>query len=265
MLDVYRHKDHPTGAPVVLFIHGGAWTISHKGQQGKPLMLHFASRGWVCVAANYRLSPRNAWPAHIEDVKRAIAWIREHGADYGMDPRFIVITGGSAGGHLAALAALTPNRPEWQPGFEDADTTIQAAMPFYGVYDFVDGKTVTDWGMRRMLEGLVFKKSFKEHRSEYEEASPTYRVTDEAPPFFVAHGEHDSLVPVERTRIFVEKLRKISGEPVVYAELPGGQHAFDVFPSIRTAHVVRAVERFADYVYSGWLRDHERLPEHERA
>jgi acetyl esterase/lipase len=265
LLDVYRHKDHPRATPVLLFIHGGAWTISHKGQQGKPIMLHFASRGWTCVAANYRLSPRNTWPAHIEDVKRSIAWIREHGAEYGMDPRFIVITGGSAGGHLAALAALTPNDPEFQTGFEDADTAIQAALPFYGIYDFVDGKSVTDWGMRRMLERLVFKKSFKEFRSEYEKASPSYRITEDAPPFFVAHGEHDSLVPVSRTRLFVEKLRATSKNPVVYAELPGGQHAFDVFPSIRTAHVVRAVERFADYVYSGWLADRERLPEHERA
>jgi acetyl esterase/lipase len=259
-LDVYRHKDHPTGAPVLLFVHGGGWTISNKDQQGKPIMLHFASRGWVCVAANYRLSPRSAWPAHLEDVKRATAWIREHVAEYGGDPRFLLITGGSAGGHLTAMAALTPNDPEYQPGFETADTTFQAAIPFYGVYDFVDGKTITDWGTRRMIERLVIKKPFKTHREEFEKASPIYRVNPDAPPFFVIHGAHDSLAPVTAARRFVAKLRAVSRNPVVYAELPGAQHAFDVFPSIRAAHVIRAAERFADYAYSAWLADREKLP-----
>jgi acetyl esterase/lipase len=75
-------------------------------------------------------------------------------------------------------------------------------------------------------------------------------VTPDDPPFFVIHGRHDSLVPVTQPRRFVEKLRAIAQRPVAYAELPGAQHAFDVFPSIRTAHVIRGVERFADYVYS---------------
>ena len=71
-------------------------------------MQHMAAKGWVCVAINYRLSPRDPFPAHVIDVKRAIAWIREHIAEYGGNPDYIAITGGSAGGHLAALAALTP-------------------------------------------------------------------------------------------------------------------------------------------------------------
>jgi len=263
-LDVYRHKDHPQGAPVLLFVHGGGWTISNKDQQGKPIMLHFASRGWVCVATNYRLSPRSAWPAHLEDVKRATAWIRGNISEYGGDPRFILITGGSAGGHLTAIAALTPNDPEYQPGFEEADTTLQAAIPFYGVYDFVDGKTLTDWGTRRMMERIVIKKSFKEHRIEFEKASPIYRVNPDAPPFFVIHGAHDSLAPVSAARRFVAKLRSVSSQPLVYAELPGGQHAFDVFPSIRSAHAIYAAERFADYVLSAWLAEHESLPSRDR-
>src|SRR2546429_3426223 len=136
MLDVSRHRDRPTGCPTLIQIHGGGWTIGNKDQQGKPIMLHFASRGWVCFAVNYRLAPRSTWPAQIVDVKRAIAWVKEHAEEYGADPNFIVVTGGSAGGHLSALAALTPNDPAWQPGFEDADTSVQAAVPYYGVYDF---------------------------------------------------------------------------------------------------------------------------------
>lgn len=260
LLDVYRHKDHPEGAPVLLFIHGGAWTISNKNQQGKPIMLHFASRGWVCFAPNYRMSPRWAWPAHIEDVKKSIAWIREHGAEYGADPNFIMITGGSAGGHLSSLAATSPNDPAFQVGFEEADTSIQAAVPHYGIYDMTDRSTMNTKGRLRMLERVVFKKKFKDDPEIFRQASALHRAGPDSPPFFVIHGAHDRLVPVEEARRFSAKLREVSGVPVVYAELPGAQHAFDVFPSIRTAHVVRAVERFADFVYSRWLSDREKIP-----
>ena len=79
------------GFPVLLQVHGGAWVIGEKEQQAKPLMYHMAQRGWVCVAINYRLSPKAAFPAHIVDVKKAIAWIREHIGEYGGNPDFIVV------------------------------------------------------------------------------------------------------------------------------------------------------------------------------
>ena len=261
-LDVYRHRDRLTGCPTLIQLHGGGWTIGNKDQQGKPLMLHFASRGWVCFAPNYRLSPRATWPAQIVDVKRAIAWVREHAEEYGADPNFIVITGGSAGGHLAALAALTPGDPAWQPGFEHADATVQACVPYYGVYDFTRTESRANRALLRLLQRAVFKKRLREAPDEFAAASPIRRIGPDAPPFFVIHGAHDSLVPVVETRRFVEKLRATSDEPVVYAELPGAQHAFDVFPSIRTAHVTRATERFCDHVYSATHRsDAELQPE----
>ena len=99
------------GAPVLLQIHGGGWVIGNKDQQGLPLMYHLATRGWVCVAINYRLSPKATWPDHLVDCKRALAWIRAHIAEYGGDPDYVVVTGGSAGGHLTALMGLTRERP----------------------------------------------------------------------------------------------------------------------------------------------------------
>jgi acetyl esterase/lipase len=264
LIDVYRNKSHPTGAPILIHVHGGAWVpVSHKDHQGKPLMLHLASRGWVCFAPNYRLSPPAVFPDHIADVKKAIAWVREHAAEFGGDPNFIAIAGGSAGGHLSALAALTSNDPEYQPGFEDADTSVDACVPFYAVYDFTN-----DAGIRAVkgritfLERIVMKKKFKDNREDYEKASPLHRVRPDAPPFFIIHGQHDSLVPVAEARHFEQHLRAIAQSPVVYAELPGAQHAFDVFPSIRSAHVVRAVERFLDYVLATPSKQDEQ-PSHQ--
>ena len=262
LLDVYRPKGGVTGAPVLLQVHGGGWTIGNKDQQGLPLMRHMASRGWVCVAINYRLSPKHAFPAHLVDVKRGIAWIREHGEEHGADPSFIAITGGSAGGHLTALAALTPNEPEYQPGFEDVDTTLQAAVPFYGVYDFagVTGGRATRQMRDMFLAPRVLFKHPEDDREEFEKASPILRVRKDAPPFYVIHGVNDTLVEVNQAREFVKALREASDEPVAYTELAGTQHAFDVFPSVRSQHSVRGVDRFLRFAYDKW-RGHGGRPD----
>jgi acetyl esterase/lipase len=244
-LDVYRHKDRPTSCPTLLQVHGGGWVIGDKKEQGRPLMLHLASRSWVCFAPNYRLSPRATWPDHLVDVKRALAWVREHGTEYGADPGFVVLTGGSAGGHLVALAALTANDPRYQPGFEEVDTSVAGCVPYYGVYDLV-GETGTKAARvrrRHLLDRIVMKTTDDQ---VYRDASPIEAVRADAPPFLVIHGRNDTLVPVAEARLFVERLRAISSSPVLYIELPGTQHAFDVFPSIRSAHVVRAVGRFVE-------------------
>jgi acetyl esterase/lipase len=256
LLDVYRRRgtEAGAGAPVLLQVHGGAWTLGSKDGQGIPLLLHMAARGWVCVAINYRLSPRDPFPAQLVDVKRAIAWIREHGPSYGADPAFVAVTGGSAGGHLAALAALTPGDPEYQPGFEDADTRVQAAAPHYGVYDLAGATGARSARLMRdrFLAPRVLRKDPRKEMEAFEKASPLLRVTADAPPFLVVHGHSDSLVGVDQARQFVRALREVASGPVAYAELPGAQHAFDVFPSIRSAHVVRAVDRFLRFTYDQW-------------
>jgi acetyl esterase/lipase len=251
MLDVYRDPGRSSGCPVLLQVHGGAWVLGSKNEQGLPLMGQLASHGWVCVAADYRLSPGATFPEHLIDLKRAIAWIRRHIADFGGDPSLLVVTGGSAGGHLASLLALTPNQPEYQPGFEDVDTSVRACVSFYGVYDFTNRFGV--WrhgGLRRLLERQVMKASLAEAPEAYEHASPMSCVHPGAPPFFVVHGTRDTLVPVEEARRFVHLLRDGAHAPVVYAEIPGAQHAFEIFPSLRTVFVLQGVERFLAWVVS---------------
>ena len=262
-LDVYLPAERPPGgAPVLLQVHGGAWTIGKKDQQGIPVMQHLAAKGWVCVAINYRLAPRDPFPAQIIDVKKAIAWIREHIEAYGGDPDYLAITGGSAGGHLTALAALTPNDPAWQPGFEDADTSVQAAVPHYGVYDMagVTGLRAVRRTRDTFLARRVFRKRYADDPDAFEAASPIARITPDAPDFFVLHGTHDSLVGIAQARLFVEKLREVSKRTVVYAELPGAQHAFDVFPSIRSAHIVKAIDRYLHWHWNQYRRERSGAP-----
>ena len=254
-LDIYRPAGRDvTDAPVLLQVHGGGWSIGAKEEQGIPLMQHLAAKGWVCVSINYRLSPRDTFPAQIIDVKRAIAWVKEHIAEYGGDPAYLAITGGSAGGHLCALAAVTGNDPAYQPGFEDADTTVQVAVPHYGIYDFAGSSGLRSAERMRdtFLGPRILKRRWADAPEVFEAASPLLRVTRDAPDFFVLHGTHDSLVSVEQARLFVRELRDRSERSVVYAELPGAQHAFDVFPSIRSAHVVRAIDRYLHWHRNTW-------------
>jgi acetyl esterase/lipase len=260
-LDIWRRPDLDTAgrAPVLLQVPGGAWSTGNKRGQAHPLMSHLAELGWICVSINYRLSPRNTWPDQIVDVKRAISWVKAHIGDYGGDPGFVAITGGSAGGHLSALAALTANDARFQPGFEDADTSVQTAVPFYGVYDFSRTDRALHPIMVPFLEKLVMKRRRTDFPELFAAASPITHVGPDAPPFFVLHGRNDAFIPAEQARSFVARLRDVSTQPVVYAELPIAQHAFDIFGSARAAHAAVAVEQFLAEVYSARVpSSHER-------
>ncbi|MDO3402911.1 alpha/beta hydrolase [Mycolicibacterium neoaurum] len=251
LADVWMRPDLPRDgkAPVLLQVPGGAWMIGMRRPQAYPMLSRLAEHGWICVSIGYRISPKHTWPDHIVDVKRAIAWVRENIAEYGGDPESVYITGGSAGGHLTALAALTPNDPKWQPGFEHVDTSVAAAVPIYGRYDWF-----TDTGSGRaefvaILQKFIVKLPFATNRQVYLDASPISLVHADAPPFFVLHGADDSVIPVQEGRDFVAALRAVSKAPVIYAEIPHAQHAFDFFGSAHGHNTAAAVERFLN-----WLR-----------
>jgi len=257
-LDLVLPEEPGSGRPGILQIHGGGWVMGDKREQAIPLLGHLAANGWVGINANYRLSPRATFPDHLVDLKRAVAWYREHAAEHGADPDFLCVTGGSAGGHLTALMALTANDPEYQPGFEDVDTSLRAAVPFYGVYDFTNrlGTWQKDT-VRRFFGPIIMKKRLEDDPEAFAKASPIDRVRADAPPFLVIHGSRDTLAPVEDARLFVERLQAVSESPVLYAEMIGAQHAFEIFPSFRTAAVIEGVERFLTSIHQAYLAGRE--------
>lgn len=253
-LDVLAPADGRTGCPVLLQIHGGAWFSGNKEEQGQPLMRHLVRQGWVCVAPNYRLSPKAAFPDHLVDVKMALAWAREHIAEYGGDPSFICVTGGSAGGHLAALVGLTANMPEFQPGFEQVDTSVQACVPVYAVVDFLNTAQVRHGLTLRLynhlMSRMLMKTRFSDDDAGWRKASPLSHVRAELPPFFVVQGAQDTLVWREEPRHFVEQMRAAGNTVVGYAEVPYAQHAFEIMVTRRSTYTVRAITAFLQSVHA---------------
>ncbi len=257
-LDIRRSKEWLTQgahkAPVLFQIHGGAWTFGYgsKNEQAIPLMTEMARRGWISVAIDYRLSPKATFPDHIVDCKRALAWVKQHITEYGGDPDFIVATGGSAGGHLSALLALTPNLAAFQPGFESVDTRVQGCVPYYGIYDLLNTQQLQNSpGIEIILRKTIIKQTKQQNPDLYRLMSPITHINATAPPFLIIHGDKDSLTSLAEAQYFASELDSLSRQTVDFAEVPGAQHAFDVFSSLRSDYVMLGVaERLAQ-----WHRD----------
>ena len=254
-LDIRRAGTTGPRAPVLFQIHGGAWTHGYgsKREQGVPLMVEMAKRGWVCVSIDYRLSPHATMPDHIIDCKRALAWVKEHIQEYGGDPDYIVATGGSAGGHLSSLLTLSANIPELQPGFEDADTSVQGCVPYYGIYDLLDRQGLqTHVALEEILQDNIIKQSKTENTALYELMSPINHINENAPPFLIIHGDKDSLTSLGEAQYFASALDEVSKQSVEFAEIAGAQHAFDVFSSVRSDYVLMGVAERLEQ----WYRDY---------
>ena len=88
LLDLYRRRDVPPNAPVLVYFHGGGYSTGKKSREARPLLTRLASQGWVCISANYRLRPQVTFPDHQIDAKKVIAWVREHGHEDGADHQY---------------------------------------------------------------------------------------------------------------------------------------------------------------------------------
>lgn len=251
LLDVWRPKELPVEpAPVLIFVPGGAWVHGSRILQGYALMSHLAEKGWVCLSIDYRVAPHHRWPAHITDVKTAIAWARANVDKFGGDRNFVAIAGTSAGGHLAALAGLTENDAEMQDELpEGSDTSVDAVIGIYGRYDWEDKSTAERARFVDFLERVVVKRKIAKHPDIFRKASPIARVHPDAPPFLVVHGTGDTVIPVAQAQGFVEQLRAVSRSPVSYLELPGAGHGFDMIDGARTRSTATAISLFLNHIH----------------
>ncbi|RLN95101.1 hypothetical protein BBJ28_00000090 [Nothophytophthora sp. Chile5] len=266
--DVARdHRDAMPNAPILLFVHGGGWIIGSRVNPPLPFVHQVATLGWVVCVIDYQLSPRVAFPEHLIDSKRAIAYLREHARkQFDANPNFIVAAGESAGGHLASLLALTSTDKSFQPGFEDVDTSVCGCIDTYGVHDFKDRNGLhfykdKDHSFQHFVELMVMQKKLSESDVAFESASPiswlgedkTHQLMRAIPPFLVAHGTFDTVVPCDDSRLFFEQLQSyrqrtldhpVGGVSDVFLEIPGAHHAFNYLLSPRAFAYGQAVCAF---------------------
>lgn len=222
-LDLYRRRGASSGGPVLIHLHGGGFSFlpGRRSLYARRLLFRLARKGWVCISATYRLQPSASFPDELIDVKQVIRWARAHSSEHGGDPGRIVLVGSSFGARLATLAAFTANDPAFQPGFEGEDTAVKAVVGLYGYY-----------GGIRSRESLP--------------SSPFDYVERGSAPLMIVHGDQDTFAPASGARDLAEQARCASKNAVVYAELPGAQHSFDLLCSIRFEAVIDGIEAFAN-------------------
>ncbi len=221
-LDVYRRRAACDGArPVLIHLHGGGFALApgRKSFYARRLLFRLARSGWVCISATYRLAPSAVFPDELVDVKKVIAWARSHASEHGGDPDRIVLVGSSYGAGLATLAGFTTNDPAFQPGFEQVDTSVAAVVGMYGYYGATADPPAAP-------------------------ASPFDYAARGSAPLLVVHGDQDTLTPASTARALARRAGSASANPVVYVELPGAQHSFDLLCSIRFEAVIDAIEAF---------------------
>jgi acetyl esterase/lipase len=222
--------DPPAGGwPAILLIHGGAWRGGDRTQlRGYGIL--FARAGWLAVACEYRLSPTARWPEHLHDVKAALRWMRANAADLGIDPDRVALSGNSAGGHLALVAAGTPDVPELEGdgGHPGVSTAVAACVAIYAptvIYADHPAHLLTEGEFPRPVDMITDQPSDEIAR----QASPVTWAGPTFPPTLLIHGAADTVVPVASSLAMHDALRR-ADVPVdlhVYADQP---HAFDADP-----------------------------------
>lgn len=209
-LDIYRPvaKTEQT-LPVVLWLYGGGWVMGNKNQIRMMKAHHLAQHGYAVVAINYRLAPAAIFPAQIQDVKSAIRWLRSHAADYGLNADAIGVWGGSAGGHLAALAATSADVVSLNDAKDDASVScaVQAAVDFFGPTDMsqVDAylNAIPSHFSPQFIGGPL-----TENLQQVQAANPITYIDDNTSPFLIVHGKRDSVVPHQQSELLHDALCK---------------------------------------------------------
>ncbi len=255
----------PTGLAVI-YIHGSAWTVLDKDFGTRPFFRHLAAQGHVIMDIAYRLFPETGFMGMVHDVKHAIAWMKANADAYQVDPDRIVIGGGSAGGHLALLAAYTEQNPQLTPSdLKSVDTSVRGVISLYGQSDLAatyyhtcqhltsrsalaqkgeDGTGgMPAWVRKSMGEDfhrLGFDKEVEpgmlapmlggspdEKPEAYALFSPVNYLHEQCPPTLIIHGLHDILAPAAAMRQLYKGLQEV-GVPAVMHLIPQTDHAFDL-------------------------------------
>jgi acetyl esterase/lipase len=243
-LDLYKPKSIYKPVPLLVFIHGGAWK-SGKRSDYLVYLLAFAKRGYITATVSYRLLKDGPYPACAQDIADAVRWFYSNSEKYGYDPDRIALIGGSAGAHLALLAAYG-----WKDHDVKCDSTdvngnshhIKAVVDIYGPVDLT-----TEYARNQPLVTSFIAHSFKETPELYREASPVQYLDKKDPPTLILHGTTDKLVPISQSDSLKARLDSL-GVPCVYYRVPLWPHAMDIVKRVNDFSQLKMNAFFEKYL-----------------
>jgi len=220
-LDVFGAAASGSNRPAIVLIHGGTWrSLDKSTMQGMAQFL--ARHGFVAFTVDYRLyqEDKNGWPAQLDDVQRAVRWVRANAERYGVNPDRIGAYGHSSGGQLASLLGMQDTRDNSDPALAKFSSRVQAVVD-------VDGPT--DFTKDHSSEGSAFLTHFLgatyEQKPElWQEASPVFRVARGDAPFLIVHGTQDENVPMAQAQELLDKLQA-AGVPATLVKI-NDSHTF---------------------------------------
>lgn len=238
-LDLYLPAD--TGAtalaPAVVWIHGGGWAGGTKGEaRAKNVCGTLAAAGYVAVSIDYRLG-EGAWPTNLHDCKNAVRFLRANAAKYHLDPQRIAVAGGSAGGHLALMVALTGDVAEFEPTgaatpYPAESSRVRCVANFYGITNLLTRQQTDARGQptatRRLLgSSLKYFGAESDTADVLRRASPVTHVTRESPPMLTLHGRADTTVDFGQAEE-LDRVARERGASHQLILLDGVGHTFDL-------------------------------------
>lgn len=238
-LDIFVPKEAKTAQPLLLFIHGGGWRGGKK-EDYFYYNVKMTDLGYTTASVQYRLSPDNHFPAAVQDVKCAISFLRENAEAYNIDPKTIIVLGGSAGGHLSLMAGYADHPSlDCPDDHHDADTQVQGVVNLYGVTDCTTEIAIN----ASQVKGFIGEK-YENAKEAYELASPILQLDKNDPPTLTFHGTIDELVPIAQADRLHKKLDEL-GIANYYDRVDGWPHSMDVVQPIndRCRYVI---ERFLE-------------------
>ncbi|MGW7088833.1 alpha/beta hydrolase fold domain-containing protein [Streptomyces sp. NPDC054871] len=238
-LDLWLPEAGNGPAPLVLFVHGGAWRRGRRDDMGLRTrhwnpgpFARIAAAGFAVVCADYRLSGEARFPAPLEDLRTALRWLALRGPELGVDPTRTVMWGESAGGHLASLLALDP------------EVSATGAVIWYAPSDLTVPRGPFDPQSTETPEALLLGAAPATVPELARAASPVTRVHRDAPPFLLIHGEQDTMVPATHSKALAARLREV-GAHVELRTIPDADHAWHDAPDDAVEDLFTHSLRFA--------------------
>jgi acetyl esterase/lipase len=243
-LDVWQNQDSKTPLPTVIYVHGGGWVFGDR-TGAMPELLPYMQKGWNVVNVEYRMASQALAPAAVEDVRCALRWVYRNAAEYHFDTDRIIVTGHSAGGHLALMMGMLTARDGFdnncpaEPSMGEKPLKVAAVVNWFGIADVADLLSGPD----RRTYAIEWLGGQANPEAMAKRVSPLTYVRPGLPPIMTIQGDADPTVPYSNAVRLHQALDK-AGDINQLVTVRGGKHGFQAFNDADTIDAYRQVFAF---------------------